>query len=426
MKLESYWLDTAPAFTGGRDQAAEGVVDVAIVGGGFTGLSTALSVARQGVSVAVFEAGRVVGEASGRNGGQCNNGTAQSYASLVGSYGEERAQRFYQAYNDAVDSVERMVANEHIDCDFRRCGKLKLAAKPAHFQTLENAYHTLTASGADPDVQLIGASDLPAELNAQGFYGGLLQPNSAQLHVGCFGVGLADAAASAGAAIYESAPVTGLRRLSNGCWQVTSARGQVEARQVFVATGGSGPGPFSWFRRRIVPVGSFAVVTEPLAPALTQRLFPTGRNYVTTRHIGNYFRLTGDNRLLFGGRARFAVSNPKSDAKSGEVLRQALAAMFPELADVRLDYCWGGTVDMSADRLPRAGEKNGLYYAMGYSGHGVQMAVHMGDIMAQVLGGNAKANPWHDLPWPAVPGHFGKPWFLPLVGMYYRVLDQLQ
>ncbi len=426
MKLESYWLDTAPKFTGGRSGAAAGSVDVAIVGAGFTGLSTALAVARQGVSVAVFEAGRVVGEASGRNGGQCNNGTAQSYSSLVSSYGEERAQRYYKAYNAAVDSVERMVVNENIDCDFKRCGKLKLAAKPAHFDSLAKASESLKAAGVDPDVRLLTAEELPGELNVDGFYGGLLHPDSAQLHMARFGVGLAEAVVAAGAAIYESAPVTGLQRLPNGHWQVTSARGQVEAKQVLIANGGSGPGPFGWFRRRIVPVGSFAVVTESLSPELVAKVFPGRRNYVTTRHIGNYFRLTADNRLLFGGRARFAVSNPKSDAKSGDILRQALGNVFPELADARLDYCWGGTVDMSADRLPRAGEKNGLYYAMGYSGHGAQMAVHMGDIMAQVMGGNAEANPWRDLSWPAVPGHFGKPWFLPLVGMYYKMLDRLQ
>jgi glycine/D-amino acid oxidase-like deaminating enzyme len=426
MKLESYWLDTAPSFTGSRTENAEGSVDLAIVGGGFTGLSTALSVARQGASVAVFEAGQVVGEGSGRNGGQCNNGTAQSYSSLVSSYGEDRAQRFYGAYNDAVDTVERMVKTEHIDCDFQRVGKLKLAAKPMHFDALAKAGESLQKAGVDPNVRLISANELSSELSADGFYGGLLYPDSAQLHVARFGMGLAEKAAEAGAAIYEQASVTGLKRLSNGDWQLESERGTVQAKQVMIATGGSGPGPFAWFRRRIVPVGSFAVVTEPLKPELVQQLFPGGRNYVTTRHIGNYFRLTADNRLLFGGRARFAVSNPKSDEKSGEILRKALGDLFPELANVRLDYCWGGAVDMSADRLPRAGENNGLFYAMGYSGHGVQMAVHMGDIMVRVMGGDVEANPWRDLSWPAIPGHFGKPWFLPLVGVYYQILDQLR
>ncbi len=426
MKQESYWLESAPAFTGGAAGNAEGKVDVAIVGGGFTGLSSALAITRRGGSVALFEAKRVSGEASGRNGGHCSNGTAQSYSALVKSHGEEKARRFFQAYNDAVDSVERLAKEHAIDCDFERCGKIKLAAKPGHLVGLQSACKALRESGLDPDAEVISAEDLGREINTPGFYGGLLQPRAAKLHVGRFGVGLAEAAARAGAAIYENAPVTGLRKVANG-WCVSSPRGEVVARQVLVATGGSGAGPFGWFRRRIVPVGSFAVATEPLPQALVDEVFPGGRNYVTSRHIGNYFRLTQDNRLLFGGRARFAVSNPKSDEQSGDILRRSLDAMFPRLAGVKIDYCWGGSVDMSADRLPRAGEQQrDLYYAMGYSGHGVQMAAHMGEIMAEVMAGNTEANPWRGLSWPAIPGHFGKPWFLPFVGAYYRALDYLQ
>jgi glycine/D-amino acid oxidase-like deaminating enzyme len=153
---------------------------------------------------------------------------------------------------------------------------------------------------------------------------------------------------------------------------------------------------------------------------------PRRRNYVTSRHIVNYFRITPDDRLLFGGRARFAMSNPKSDEQSGAILRATIARMFPSLADVRIDYCWGGLVDMTRDRLPRAGERDGLYYSMGYSGHGVQIAVRMGEVMAHMLGGRPVDSPWVGLDWPAVPGHFGKPWFLPLVGAWYRLKDAIE
>ncbi|WP_288474212.1 FAD-binding oxidoreductase, partial [uncultured Pseudomonas sp.] len=159
--------------------------------------------------------------------------------------------------------------------------------------------------------------------------------------------------------------------------------------------------------------------------AQLDELLPNRRTYVTSRIIGNYFRTTPDHRLIFGGRARFALSDPRQDAKSGAVLRNALGQLFPSLAQTPIDYCWGGLVDMTADRLPRAGEQDGLFYAMGYSGHGVQMSVHMGRVMAEVLEGRSQANPWRVLDWPAIPGHFGKPWFLPLVGLYYRVQDRL-
>lgn len=420
---DSYWLDTAPPFAGGVAGAVEGRADVAIIGGGFTGLSAALALAKRGASVAVLEAGRVVGEASGRNGGQCNNGLAHDYGALAASLGKDRAKAYYRAYCDAVDTVERIAREEAIDCNFERCGRIKLAAKPAHYEKLAKAYEAL-AGEVDPDVKLVPPDRIGDEVGSDSFHGGLVQTTSARLHVGKFGAGLAEAAVRRGARIWEKATVTDLQRRPAG-WRVVTPRGSMEARQILVATGGTGAGPFGWFRRRIVPVGSFVIATEPLETAQLDMLFPTRRNYVTSRQIGNYFRIAPDNRLIFGGRARFAMSNPRSDQKAGLVLVKAMTDMFPELKDIRIDYLWGGQVDMSADRLPRAGEHAGMFYAMGYSGHGVQMSVHMGPILADMMDGRPEANPWADLDWPAVPGHFGKPWFLPAVGVYYRIQDAL-
>ncbi len=424
MKFDSYWLDTRPAFRAGCEGPVEGRADVAVIGGGFTGLSAALALAQRGVSVVVLEAAQIAGEASGRNGGQCNTGVAQDYASLVARIGAEPARQFYRAYESAVRSVEAIVAEHAIDCDFRHAGKLKLAAKPKHFEGLAKTFDVLRRE-VDPDIELIEPSRIRDEIASDGFYGGLLQRNGVQMHMGKFGVGLAQAAVRAGARIYEQAAVTRLERIEGERHAITCTRGTLVADRVLVATGASQHGPFAWFRRRIAPVGSFIVVTEPLPDAQLNRLFPHRRAYVTSRQIGNYFRVTPDNRLLFGGRARFAMSSPRSDAKSGEILRAGMAGYFPELADVRLDYCWGGLVDITADRLPRAGQHDGLYYSMGYSGHGVQMSVHMGRVMADVLYGAAASNPWRELDWPAMPGHFGHAWFLPFVGAYYRMQDFL-
>jgi glycine/D-amino acid oxidase-like deaminating enzyme len=198
---------------------------------------------------------------------------------------------------------------------------------------------------------------------------------------------------------------------------------------VLLATGASqhgGYGSFGWLRRRIVGIGSFIIVTEPLGAERAQALLKVRRTCVTVANIHHYFRLTPDHRLVFGGRARFAVSSPTSDQKSGAILRRGLTETFPQLADAKIDYCWGGLVDMTQDRLPHAGERDGLYYSTGYSGHGTQMSVHMGQRMAEVmLTGNAAANPWRDRAWPAIPGHLGPPWFLPAVGLYYRVKDMV-
>jgi glycine/D-amino acid oxidase-like deaminating enzyme len=426
MKLESYWLDTVPAVEGVEADAPDGRADVVVIGAGFTGLSAARGLARYGADVVVLDAGRAVGEASGTNGGHCNTGLVQDYFEVVKQFGEEQTHTFYQAFSAAVDTVERVVREERIECDFARNGKLKVAVKPEHFEKLGRTYDALKNS-VDPNVELIGPDRIRDEIDSESFHGGLLQSTSAQLHVGKFGVGLAEAAIRCGVRLHEFAPVGRIERQSNGRFEVTTSRGTVSAAQVLVATGCTVQGgPFGWFRRRIVPVGSFMVATEPLAPEVIGTLLPKHRNYVTTKNIGNYFRPTPDNRLLFGGRARFAMSGKSSDKKSGAILRRAIADMFPQLSDVEIDYCWGGLVDMTRDRFPRAGEHRGMYYSLGYSGHGVQMAVHMGRIMADVINGRPERNPWRELKWRAIPGHFGNPWFLPLVGAYYRAKDRLR
>ena len=374
------------------------------------------------MSVVVLEAAQVAGEASGRNGGQCNTGVAQDYASLAARIGVEQAKAFYRAYASAVKSVETIVTEQAIDCDFRRAGKLKLAAKPQHFAGLEKTFNALRRD-VDPDIELIDPSHIRDEIASDGFTAGPAAQRRADAH------GQVRRRPRASGRARRTRVRTRGRHAARQARRRAPPDHQrprlIVADRVLVATGASQHGPFAWFRRRIAPVGSFIVVTEPLPDAQLNRLFPHRRAYVTSRQIGNYFRVTPDNRLLFGGRARFAMSAPRSDAKSGDVLRAGMAGYFPELANVRLDYCWGGLVDITADRLPRAGQHDGLYYSMGYSGHGVQMSVHMGRVMADVLYGAAASNPWRELEWPAIPGHFGHAWFLPLVGAYYRMQDFL-
>lgn len=425
MKLMPYWLDTAPAFSAGETELPHGDVDVAIVGAGFTGLSAAIALAKKGAKVAVFEAGRVANAASGRNGGMCNNGFAQDYYTLSTAIGRERANMLYRAFDAGVSKVESLIAEEGIDCNFRRVGKLKLAAKPEHYDKLARSQE-LMAKECDPDSFMLTRSELANEIGSDLYHGGLVFSKSAGMHVGRYGQGLAEAAARRGVRIYEHTPVMGLKREAGSVHHVKTPKGSVRAQQVLLASGTSAVGPLAWFRRRIVPVGAFIIVTEPLSVEVLDRLLPRRRMTVDTKNFVNYFRVTPDNRLLFGGRARFATSNPASDMKSGLILQKSLIEVFPELSNTRIDYCWGGMVDMTRDRLPRAGERNGLFYSMGYSGHGTHMATYMGAIMAEVMDGRADLNPWKDFDWPAIPGHFGKPWFLPLVGAYYRFQDLIR
>jgi glycine/D-amino acid oxidase-like deaminating enzyme len=424
MKPIPYWLDSAPGFAGGAAGAVEGEVDVAVIGGGFTGLSAALAFGQRDANVVVLEAGKVASGASGRNGGHVNNGTAVDVADIAARYGVDRARDLYHAYDAAVDTVERIVREQQITCDFRRGGKIKLAAKPAHYEKIARSFELLHG-GIDPETDLVPASRIREEVGSDVFYGGLVHRKSAQMHMGRFATGLADAALRHGARIYEDAPVTALKRINGAAHRVTTPRGTLTAKQVLVATGASQKGPFLFFRRRVIPVGSFIIATEPLSAAQLDSIMPTRRTATTTKNIGNYFRIAPDDRLIWGGRARFALSSPTSDLKSGRILQAGLRQTFPQLGRVRIDYCWGGIIDLTADRLPRAGEHIGLFYAMGYSGHGAQMSVHMGQQMAAVMAGDSTANPLRGLPWPAIPGHFGPPWFTPFVGAYYRLQDRL-
>jgi glycine/D-amino acid oxidase-like deaminating enzyme len=378
----------------------------------------------------VLEAGeRVAAEASGRNGGHVNNGLAVDYAIVAAKVGVERARTWYHAYDAAVDAVERVVRDEAIDCDFARRGKLKLATKPAHLDALARSAERLVRDGVDRDVEILDAARVRAEVASDLFVGGLLYKRSGQMHMGRFANGLAEAAQRRGARIHTGTCVQRLERIGNGqTHRVHTDRGALKAQQVLLANGAArhgSYGSFGWLRRRIVPIGSFIVATEPLGPERANALLRERRNYVTVANIHNYFRLSPDHRLLFGGRARFAVSSPVSDAKSGAILRERMGELFPSLRGVRLDYCWGGLIDMTQDRLPHAGERDGVFYSTGYSGHGAQMSVLMGERMAAVMAGDAAANPWRDRRWHAIPGHLGPPWFLPAVGLYFRLKDRL-
>ncbi len=424
MKFVSYWHDTAPKFTGAAKGPVEGHYDVAVIGGGFTGLAAARQLAKAGAKVAVLEAEHVGWGASGRNGGHLNNGLAHSYLAAKAELGKERAIALYKALDDSIDTIEALVAEEGIDCNFRRSGKLKLASKPKHFDSIARNFEAIHAE-VDPDTALLSADDLKSEIGSP-FYGAMLSKKSAMMHMGRYVVGLAEAAARHGATIYEKAPVTGMAN-KNGIHHLSTPLGEVSANNVIVATGAYTPSSFGYFRRRIISVGSFIIATRPLSEAEIAATVPGNRTFVNSMNIGNYFRLTPDNRLIFGGRARFtANSDQRADAKGGEILRQSLGKLFPQLAKAEIDYCWGGLVDMTQDRFPRAGYHDGVWYAMGYSGHGAQLSTHLGMIIADAILGREDRNPMKNFDWPAIPGHFGKPWFLPLVGYYYKMLDRFQ
>ena len=423
MKLTPYWLDTAKPSGDYRRTEVPQDVDVLIVGAGFTGLSAALELAKHGASVAVIEQHVVGWGASGRNGGMATTGLAIGFGSAIKRYGTTRAVAMFREYNKAIDTIEDLVTEFAIDCDFERSGKLSLAFHPSHYAGMLESQKQL-AELADYEVTVIPKSEIHSEIGTDFYYGATVDPLGAGLHVGKFVHGLAQAAVDAGAVICEDAEVTSLKRVSGSVHDVQTTRGAVRAKQVLIATSGYTGSLTPWLQRRVVPVGSFIIVTEPLPDDVVNRILPNRRQAADSKLLTYYFRITPDNRLLFGGRARFALSNPGSDLKSAQILEKAMLTLFPYLAGTRIDYTWGGLVDISMDRMVHAGAHNGVFYSICYSGHGVQMATYMGKQMALSLAGQPSSNVWRDLKNPPVPGHFGPPWFLPFIGGAAKVIDR--
>ncbi|KRF26047.1 FAD-binding oxidoreductase [Phycicoccus sp. Soil803] len=423
MKLTPYWLDTATPSGDYRGHPLPERADIAIVGAGFTGLSAALEAARHGASVVVLDQHTVGWGASGRNGGMATTGLAVGLGKAIKRYGRRQAAEMFAEYNRAIDTIEELVKEHDIDCDFQRSGKLTLAMNAKQVGQMRKTQQAL-AELADYPVTVVDKQDIHSEIGSDFYAGGLVDPQGAGVHVGKFVHGLAGAATRVGVALCEDAQVTQLAPRPSGGHVVHTTRGVLQADQVLIATSGYTGSLTPWLRRRTIPVGSFVIVTEPLPLEIAQRILPRQRQASDNKMLTYYFRITPDNRLLFGGRARFALSSPEADIKSAEILKHAMSTVFPYLSSTRVDYTWGGLVDLTMDQMVHAGQRKGIHYSLGYSGHGVQMATYMGKQMALSMVGRPSRNLWEQLPYRAVPGHFGPPWFLPIIGGYAKVVDR--
>ena len=412
------WWDTAG---GSRLSAESGLperADVAVIGGGYTGISAARTLARNGANVVLLEREILGFGASTRNGGFVLPGYKADIADLVRRHGVERAGVLWSFALESVGFVERVIAEEGIGCDYSRCGHLVLAAKPAHLPALE-ADARLLRRLFGYETAILGPGDLHQEILTPRYHGALLDAGAGGLHPAKYFHGLAAAALRAGARLIEGAGVTGIRRDAAG-FEVTTAKGQVRAGEVLIATNGYTGRLTRPLARRVVPVGSYIIATPPLEAAVSARLLPGGRVCSDTKNLLYYFRLTPDRRLLFGGRASFT---PTSVARSAQILGAGLRTVFPDIAAVPLDYAWGGTVGFTRDLMPHAGTLEGIHHALGYGGHGVAMAGYLGHRVGEVLAGRDPWPPLAELGFPVVPLYRGRPWFLPLVGAYYRMKD---
>ncbi len=398
--------------------------DVVVIGGGYTGLAAARRLSRSGASVVVLERESIGWGASSRNGGQVLTGLKVSPLDLIRRFGLQRARALFDASLHAIAFLEKLIAEESIDCGYERCGHLEAAFKPAHFERLRREQEVL-ARDFDHPVRLLPPSEQRAEVGTDFYHGLLLDGRSAALHPFRYVRGLAEAAAGAGADLRPWVPALEVRRGPGG-FRVATPGGTIRAGDVLVATNGYTDAAVPALRRRVVPVGSYIIASAPLGAERAAALLPHRRVLFDSKRFLFYFRLSADHRLIFGGRAQWTPATPTSTRASAAILRKAMVSVFPDLADVRIDFAWSGNVCFTADLLPRAGRLDGLHYALGYGGHGVAMATYLGDIAADLVLGREDRNPFRGLPFPAIPLYDGRPWFLPLVGAWYRFLDWIR
>lgn len=419
---KNYWLDTVAMPQGTPGPLPESV-DVAVIGAGFTGLSAARTLARAGARVAVLEAETIGWGASSRNGGMVLTGMKLSPEILTQRYGLATTKRMYAASLASIDCVEQIVNEEHIDCNFSRCGHLEVANKQSHFDAYARSVDLL-ARDFGHQLRIIPKNELRHEIGADMYYGGIVDETSAGVNPARYVAGLAAAALRAGACIYEHSRVQNIARRDAGFELATSA-GRLSAKDVLIATSGYTANLSRPLQKRLIPIGSYIIATETLSDALAEELIPHNRMVYDSLHFLHYWRRTPDNRMLFGGRAAFLPETANTIRKSEEILLRDLIAIHPQLKDKKVDYAWGGTLDFTFDIMPHAGEFDGIHYALGYAGHGVAMATYLGQIMGKKLAGGTDSSPFAGIPFPGAPlGLYnGQPWFLPFAGAYYKVLD---
>jgi glycine/D-amino acid oxidase-like deaminating enzyme len=426
IREQNYWLTTGEMPQGPAAPLPE-TLDVAVIGAGFTGLSAARTLARKGAKVAVLEAESIGWGASSRNGGMVLTGLKLGVNKLISMYGRERTQRMYAASLASIDCVEQLVREENIDCAFSRSGHLEVACKQKHFDGYAREAE-LIARECNHQLRVVPRHELETEIGSATYYGGMVDEASAGLNPARYVAGLARAAQRAGATILENTRVEKIERDSRqGApgWRLTTPRGPLWARDVLVGTSGYTGAATPALRKKIIPIGSYIITTEILPEPLARELSPRNRMIYDSKNYLYYYRLTPDRRMLFGGRAAFFPETENTIRKSAAILRRGMIDVYPQLSDTKIDYVWGGTLDFAFDIMPHAGQMDGIYYALGYAGHGVAMATWQGQKMADLIAGGKPDNPFIGIPFPGAPlGLYReKPWFLPLAGMYYKFLD---
>ncbi|HEX7374978.1 MAG TPA: FAD-binding oxidoreductase [Steroidobacteraceae bacterium] len=384
--IRSYYAASAnpapqrPALRG--DVAA----DVCIIGAGISGCSTALHLAERGYKVVVLEGRRVAWGASGRSGGQAIFGFASGQDKLIAQVGDAAARQMFDVSVEALDLLKERIARHAIDCDLH-WGQMHVAIKPRHEVELKAWRDELVDKYGYRSLQWLEQPQVRQLLDTDRYLGGLLDTRSGHLHPLNYTLGLAAAAEAAGATIHEDSLVTGIEHGATAT--VRTATGSVRAQQVVICCNAYIDETISKpLRARIMPVGTYIVATEPLGAERMRALMRENYAITDINWVLDYFRCSADHRLLFGGRVSYSGLNP---ATTHHATRRRMLKVFPQLADVKIDYAWGGYVDITLSRAPDFGRiAPNVYYLQGFSGHGIALTGMAGRLVAETIAGQAE------------------------------------
>ena len=424
MVPKPYWWEEAPPSSLPAATLPK-AMDVLVVGAGYAGLSAGLALARAGRSVAICEADELGVGASTRNGGGFGGSIKVSFTRLAAKIGVERAKAYYREGWRAVEHVIDFIAREGIECQLALTGRFTGAHAPSHYEAMAREVELLS-NHLDIEMDMIPKAEQHREIGTDHYHGGRIIHRSGTIQPALWHRGLLDRVLESGALVAGRTPVNAIRRERNG-FVIAAGNSTVAARNVIVATNGYTGALTPWLRRRIIPIQSQIIVTEPIALDVMEKLIPRRRMCGDTCRLHHYYRPTPDGtRLLFGGRAGADKKDPR---RAGGHLYRRMTALFPQTRGMRITHSWTGMTGYTFDTLPHIGVHDGIHYAAGFCGSGTALAAYLGGKIASRLLGSQEAETEFDFErraFPTRPLYRGRPWFLPPVLLYYGCLDWMR
>src|SRR5215813_4505524 len=418
-----YWWEAYTPTVGDLVDVPRGA-RVAIVGGGYAGLSAALELVKHGIDAVVLEANELGFGASTRNGGAVSGGVnvGKSFTGKIVEVNGDRVERILSDAGDAFALIDRLIDEEKIPCFWEKPGRFVGAWTKKHYDAQSRRLAMLNAA-AQSGAYMVPRESQREEIASDYYFGGMVVHRSGKLHPALYYKGLLDACRRRGIAVCAKAAVTRIAR-EDSRWRIETARGSLSAGDVVIATNGYTGSLTPTLRRRVVPIASHIIATEELPPDLARSLIPRARTLSDTKRVLCYYRMSPDGRrMVFGGRARFT----QVDATvSAPILYRYMTDRFPQLRGARITHAWTGNVAFTLDALPHMGSQDDLHYCLGCNGSGVAMMTYLGWQTARKIARVANyACSFDTAEFPDHPLYSGNPWFLPVVGGYYRLRDNL-